>query len=227
MAKVELKNVNLEFPITFGKSFRADVLEKIGKDKEKFPFYSALKEINLSLSDGQKVGILGTNGSGKTSLLKVISGIYMPNSGEIDIRGSITTLIGLTTGIDPEQTGYDNIFLISYLRGYKTEEIEKKLDEIIEFSELGESIFKPMRTYSSGMIARLSSSIFVKFDSDILVLDEFISTGDKDYRDKLTREMINKIEKTKIVIFASHDLTMVNKICNSKYKMVNGQITKF
>ena len=135
----------------------------------------------MNLKEGDKVGLLGPNGSGKTSLLKIISGIYHPNNGKVIVNGSISTLISLTTGLDLEMDGVENIYLTSYLRGYK-KEIDEKIPQIIEFSELGESIYKPTRTYSSGMLTRLAASIIISFHSDILILDEFISTGDKDFK---------------------------------------------
>lgn len=226
MSHILLNDVQLEFPKFFKRSIRNEIMDKMLNKENKFSFYSALKNINLNINEGDKIGLLGANGSGKTSLLKIIAGIYYPNSGSVSVDGKVLTLISLTTGLDPELNGLDNIYLVSYLRGYKKKHIESKVADIIDFSELGESIFKPVRVYSSGMLTRLSSSIFVHFESDILLLDEFISTGDSAFKDKLFEFMLNKIKKTKIVLFASHDEKMVEKICNIKVFMNDGQITK-
>lgn len=226
MSHILLNDVQLEFPKFFKRSIRNEIIDKMLNKENKFSFYSALKNINLNINEGDKIGLLGANGSGKTSLLKIIAGIYYPNSGSVSVDGKVLTLISLTTGLDPELNGLDNIYLVSYLRGYKKKHIESKVADIIDFSELGESIFKPVRVYSSGMLTRLSSSIFVHFESDILLLDEFISTGDSAFKDKLFEFMLNKIKKTKIVLFASHDEKMVEKICNIKVFMNDGQITK-
>ena len=226
MSHILLNDVQLEFPKFFKRSIRNEIMDKMLNKENKFSFYSALKNINLNINEGDKIGLLGANGSGKTSLLKIIAGIYYPNSGSVSVDGKVLTLISLTTGLDPELNGLDNIYLVSYLRGYKKKHIDNKVADIIDFSELGESIFKPVRVYSSGMLTRLSASIFVHFDSDILLLDEFISTGDSAFKDKLFEFMLNKIKKTKIVLFASHDEKMVEKICNIKVFMNDGQITK-
>lgn len=226
MSHILLNDVQLEFPKFFKRSIRNEIMDKMLNKENKFSFYSALKNINLNINEGDKIGLLGANGSGKTSLLKIIAGIYYPNSGSVSVDGKVLTLISLTTGLDPELNGLENIYLVSYLRGYKKKHIDNKVADIIDFSELGESIFKPVRVYSSGMLTRLSASIFVHFDSDILLLDEFISTGDSAFKDKLFEFMLNKIKKTKIVLFASHDEKMVEKICNIKVFMNDGQITK-
>lgn len=226
MTSISIKNVNLSFPKTYNKSMRAELIDKIIKKNNNFSFYSALKNINLTIKEGDKIGLVGSNGSGKTSLLKILAGIYYPNSGEISVDGSISTLIALTTGLDLEMNGLENIYLSSYLRGFKKKEIEKKINQIVEFSELGESIYKPTRVYSSGMLTRLSSSIFISFESDIMLLDEFISTGDKSYRNKLLTHMEEKFKKSKIVVFASHEEKMIDKLCNIKVTMQDGEIVK-
>lgn len=224
MAKIFLRNINLEFPKTYNhdRSIRNRITKLISKKEQKFEVVSSLKNVNLDLSDGDIVGLVGPNGSGKSSLLRVISGIYYPNSGDRIVNGKILTLLDLHTGIEDENTGYENIFLLSYLRGYKKSEIQKLVGDIIEFSELGEAIFKPVRTYSSGMISRLSSSMILHFKSDIILLDEFISTGDKNYREKFSTHMLKKIKNSKIVVFASHDETMLKKICNRIFKIELG-----
>lgn len=226
MANIILKNVYLDFPLSYGKSIRSEFIERFIKKNDQFPYYSALNNINIILKEGDKVGVVGPNGSGKTSLLKIISGIYHPNNGDVIVNGSVSTLISLTTGLDLEMDGIDNIYLTSYLRGYKKKEIDEKISQIIEFSELGESIYKPTRTYSSGMLTRLAASIIISFHSDILLLDEFISTGDKQFKDKLFKHMISKIQNSKIVIFSSHDEEMIDRFCNIKIFMENGSIKK-
>ena len=226
MADILLEDVYLDFPLSYGKSIRTEFIDKFIKKNDQFPYYSALKDININLKEGDKVGLLGPNGSGKTSLLKIISRIYHPNNGKVIVNGSILTLISLTTGLDLEMDGVENIYLTSYLRGYKKKEIDEKITQIIEFSELGESIYKPTRTYSSGMLTRLAASIIISFDSDILILDEFISTGDKDFKNKLFKYMISKIQNSKIVIFSSHDEEMIDRFCNIKVFMENGSIKK-
>ena len=126
MADILLEGVYLDFPLSYGKSIRTEFIDKFIKKNDQFPYYSALKDININLKEGDKVGLLGPNGSGKTSLLKIISGIYHPNNGKVIVNGSILTLISLTTGLDLEMDGIENIYLTSYLRGYKKMKLMKK-----------------------------------------------------------------------------------------------------
>lgn len=228
MAKILLSNLNLKFPRTFDhdKSLRNRLSNLISNKKSQFELISSLKNINLDLKDGDIVGIIGPNGSGKSSLLRIISGIYYPTSGKRYIEGQILTLLDLNTGMELESSGYENIYLLSYLRGYKKEIIKKFIYDVIEFSELGDAILKPVRTYSSGMIQRLAASMVLHFDADILLLDEFISTGDKNFKIKFSKHMKKKLDKTKIVIIASHDEILVKKICNRVLLIQKGEINE-
>jgi lipopolysaccharide transport system ATP-binding protein len=228
MARVLLKNVHLQFPKTFkhDRSLRNKFFKLLTDSQTNFEFSSSLKNINIEINDGDIVGIIGPNGSGKSSLLRIISGIYYPSQGLRIVEGKILTLLDLNTGMDPENTGYENIFLLSYLRGYKKSQINKFVDQIVEFSELGESILKPVRTYSSGMVSRLAASMVLHFNSDIMLLDEFISTGDKKFQKKFSEFMSRKLDSTKIVIVATHDERLVKKICNRVFKMEKGNINE-
>ena len=132
------------------------------------------------------------------------------------------TLLDLNTGMEPENSGYENIFLLSYLRGYKKNQIKNFIDRVIEFSELGDAILKPVRTYSSGMVSRLAASMILQFTSDIILLDEFISTGDKMFQEKFKQHMSKKLKNSKIVVIASHDEKLVKEICNRVLKVENG-----
>lgn len=225
MAYIELQNVSLKFPMTFQeRSFRTELFNKLLKKDQKFEFKSGIENITLKLEDGDRLGILGLNGSGKTTLLKILAGVYKPDTGQVKINGKVLSMISMSSGLDMESNGIENIYNISYLRGIKKREIEKKIDEIIDFSELGTSIYKPVRTYSSGMISRLSASLLLNFDCEILLLDEFISTGDKNFKIKIKQKVIEKIKNSNIFVFASHDEILVNDICNKKTKMSYGKM---
>lgn len=225
MAYIELQNVSLKFPMTFQeRSFRTELFNKLLKKDQKFEFKSGIENITMKLEDGDRLGILGLNGSGKTTLLKILAGVYKPDTGEVKINGKVLSMISMSSGLDMESNGIENIYNISYLRGIKKREIEKKIDEIIDFSELGTSIYKPVRTYSSGMMSRLSASLLLNFDCEILLLDEFISTGDKNFKIKIRQKVIEKIKNSNIFVFASHDEILVNDICNKKVKMSSGKM---
>ncbi len=227
MASVKLSSVNLKFPMSYNsRSLRADLLNSFKNQNKNFSFVSALQDINLDIKDGEKIGIVGSNGSGKSSLLRIISKIFKPSEGIVKTEGKLLTMLDLNTGLQMESTGLENIYLVSYLRGYKKKDIDKFLKKVVEYSELGEAIYKPVRTYSSGMITRLSASMVLCFPSEILVLDEFISAGDNDFHKKFEKHMLEKIEEAKILLFASHDHEMVENICTKKVYMNHGKIVK-
>lgn len=227
MASVKLSSVNLKFPMSYNsRSLRADLLNSFKNQNKNFSFVSALQDINLDIKDGEKIGIVGSNGSGKSSLLRIISKIFKPSEGIVKTEGKLLTMLDLNTGLQMESTGLENIYLVSYLRGYKKKDIDKFLKKVVEYLELGEAIYKPVRTYSSGMITRLSASMVLCFPSEILVLDEFISAGDNDFHKKFEKHMLEKIEEAKILLFASHDHEMVENICTKKVYMNHGKIVK-
>lgn len=228
MARIILKDISIQFPKTFNhdRSLRNKFIKILKGNENKFEFISSLKNVNIEINDGDVVGIIGPNGSGKSSLLRVIAGIYYPSSGLRVVEGKILTLLDLNTGMEPENSGYENIFLLSYLRGYKKNQINKFVDRVIEFSELGDSILKPVRTYSSGMVSRLAASMVLHFRSEIILLDEFISTGDIKFQDKFKKYMNKKLNHTKIVVVATHDQKLVKKICNRVLMVEKGNVSE-
>ena len=228
MASISLKNVHLDFPITYtdNRSLRNSITQRLSKKNDNFSFKTSLSGINLELKEGDVVGVLGPNGSGKSSLLRIIAGIYYPNIGSVIIKGKVLTLLDLNTGLEPESTGYENIYLLSHMRGYSKEQVNGFIDEVVEFSDLQEAIFKPVRTYSSGMMSRLSASMILHFEADILLLDEFISTGDKNFKEKFNDFMVKKLQDSKIVMLATHDEILVKKLCNKILYLNYGKIEK-
>lgn len=228
MVSISLKNVQLDFPITYSdnRSLRNNLAQSFKNKNDNFNFKTSLKEINLEIKEGDVVGVLGPNGSGKSSLLRIIAGIYYPNVGSVIVKGKVLTLLDLNTGLEPESTGYENIYLLSYTRGYSKDQINKFIDKVVEFSDLQEAIFKPVRTYSSGMMSRLSASMILHFDADILLLDEFISTGDKFFKEKFDNFMEKKLINSKIVMLATHDEKLVKKLCNKIIYLNFGKIDK-
>lgn len=228
MARILLKNISLQFPKTFNydRSLRNRFIKALKGNENNFEFISSLKNVNIEVNEGDVVGIVGPNGSGKSSLLRIIAGIYYPSTGLRVVEGKILTLLDLNTGMEPENTGYENIFLLSYLRGYKRNQINKFVNQVVEFSELGDAILKPVRTYSSGMISRLAASMLLHFRSEIILLDEFISTGDIKFQDKFKKFMSKKLSNTKIVIIATHDQKLVKKICNRVITVEKGNVSE-
>lgn len=186
-----------------------------------------LNNITFAIKKGASVGILGRNGAGKSTILKLITGVTHQTSGEINIAGTVSALLELTAGFDPEFTGRENIFLKCYLMGMVDEQIKEKLEDIIDFSELGEYIDQPVRTYSSGMKARLGFAVSVNVNPDILVIDEALSVGDAQFARKC-KEKIEEIRKNgTTLLFVSHSITSIKEFCTSCMLLEYGEITAY
>lgn len=176
--------------------------------------FAALDDINFEVSKGECLGIIGTNGSGKSTLLKLITGVLTPSSGTMEINGKISALLELGAGFNQEYTGLENIYLNGTMVGYSREEIDSKVSEIVEFAEIGEFIDRPVKTYSSGMFARLAFAVAINVDPDILIVDEALSVGDIFFQAKCYRKFNEFKERNKTIIFVSHDLSSVLKYCD-------------
>ena len=185
---------------------------------------NALRSVNLDLKDGDRVGLIGHNGAGKTTLLKVLSGILPPTAGRLRIEGRLAGLLSIQLGLDTRASGYENIMIRARYMGVSEEEIREKFDEICAFSELGEYLHLPMKTYSSGMRVRLAFSIATAFDPDILILDEWLSAGDATFRDKASQRMKHLINQTGIFVMASHQSGLMKELCNRGIVLQKGQI---
>lgn len=223
MSFIKLKNCSVAGIDT---NFRAKDLRNfiLGKGKLISAKIPILKNINLEIKEGERVGLLGRNGSGKSSILKVICGIYPIDSGKLSISGRVFPIIETGIGFDPEMSGRQNIknaLIYNYSLEYYSKRIE---DEIIAFSELGDKIDLPIKIYSSGMIARLAFSVSIIQDSDILVIDEVFSTGDSCFNQKSQLKMSEKISNSKICIMVSHDILMIEKFCNRAVLLDSGEI---
>lgn len=232
MIGLELKKVNLTYPIlgSSSKSLRSRIVKNLtggiisSKNNNDIIHVNALQNINLRLTEGDKIGLIGHNGSGKTSMLRLMAGILEPTSGTITRNGKISCLINPSAGLNPEATGLENIYLRSYLLGMKENEIRNKIDQIIEFADLGKFIDLPMRTYSSGMISRLSYSISTAIEPDILLVDEGIGAGDSNFTKKIKANTFKFLEKSKIVVFASHNLNFLKEIGAKIINLEKGKI---
>lgn len=208
--------------------------ERIGTFKEyairllkrqvKFRVFSALKDISLQVMQGETLGVIGRNGAGKSTLLKVISRVLIPTEGRVRIQGRVSPLLELGGGFHPELTGMENIFLNGTLLGHSREEIEAHLGEIIEFAELGEFINSPIRTYSSGMVARLGFSISTTWKPDILIIDEVLSVGDENFRNKSGMRMSKFRENGTATLLVSHNLKNIETLCTRAIWLEHGEI---
>ena len=217
LIKIKLEKICRNFKIynverrIFKKILINKILQK--KEKKQIDEIFALQNINFELSAGQKLGIVGRNGSGKTTLLRILSGIYEPTSGNINIIGKIKNVLEVGSSGQLDDTVENNILLIGLLYGHSKKEILNKKNEIINFSGLKEFLHLPLASCSTGMQLRILFSTLYHFESDIYIIDEFISTGDHEFQEK-GMALLDKYIENKILIFASHDLSLIKKKCN-------------
>ena len=191
---------------------------------EAIPVINALQDISFSLNEGDRLGLVGHNGAGKSTLLKVLAGIYQPTKGTVHVQGRIVSTLNISLGMEPEATGFENIIIRGLLLGMKRVEINKKMDEIAAFTELGEYLNMPVRIYSSGMVTRLAFATVTAMDSDILLMDEVIGTGDAAFMDKAEKRLNEFINRSKIIVLASHSDSVIKQFCNKALLLEHGKI---
>lgn len=222
---LRVENVSMRFNLSKEKidSIKEYVIKLI-KGQIKYQEFWALKNINFTLEKGDRIGILGLNGAGKSTLLKVIAGVYKPSSGTVTREGVVAPLLELGAGFDQQYTGAENIYLYGSVLGYSKKFIDEKFDEIVEFSELKEFIDVPIKNYSSGMKARLGFSIVSLISPDILILDEVLAVGDAKFRKKSEAKVMSMFDAGTTVLFVSHSLAQVKRLCNKAMILEHGEI---
>lgn len=231
MSHIILKDVYLDYKVKKDMKFKDLVLGN--RSESKFSKMSgdgiirALNKINLELHDGDRLGIIGPNGAGKSSLLKVISEIYPITSGDITVSGSVATMFEMATGFDMDASGWENIRLRGIMLGLTPKEIEPKVQEIAEFSELGDYLDIPVKYYSSGMFVRLAFSVSTSVNPDILLLDEVLAAGDAGFVDKANRRINEMMKSAKILVLVTHSMDSAIKFCNKAILLKQGEILKF
>ena len=194
------------------------------KRKLTYNEFWALKDVSFSLEKGDRLGILGLNGAGKSTLLKVVAGVLKPTEGTVMTKGKIVPLLELGAGFDKEYTGAENIYLYGAVLGYSRKFVEQKFDEIVEFSGLGDFIDVPLKNYSSGMRSRLGFSIATVVEPEILILDEVLSVGDVKFRKKSEKKIMDMFDSGITVLFVSHSLSQVKRLCNKAILLEKGRI---
>jgi lipopolysaccharide transport system ATP-binding protein len=231
MAHIEFKHVHVDIPIYNAKSrsMRNRLVQiatggQLDADANGCVVVRALDNINFTFQDGDRIGLIGHNGAGKSTLLRVLSGVYAPTSGSVNIHGSIGSLIDLSLGIDPEFTGRENVYFRGRLLGISKAEITQKIDDIIEFSELGNFFDMPLRTYSSGMHLRLAFAVSTMLHPEILLMDEWLSVGDKNFMHKAQQRLKEVVDATNILVIASHSRDLILRTCNRVIWLNHGKI---
>lgn len=231
MAEIQFTQAGVEIPIfnARSRSLKTRLLQMatggmLSADQSGHVVVHALQDLNFTLSDGDCVGLVGHNGAGKSTLLRVLSGVYNPTHGRVVLQGRVGSLIDVSLGIDHEATGRENIFLRGVLLGLSQKEVIAKLDEVIEFSGLGDYIDMPVRTYSSGMHLRLGFSVSTVIRPEILLMDEWLSVGDENFKHKAEAHLAKLVQSTKILVVASHSRDLIMKVCNRVLWLEHGRI---
>jgi homopolymeric O-antigen transport system ATP-binding protein len=234
MAQIDLRSVFVEFPIF---NFNSRSLKKqflrlatggsIVKNANEHVMVKALNDITISFRHGERIGLIGHNGSGKSTLLRLLAKVYEPSHGDIKIEGNISPMLDFFAGMEAEFTGYDNIYTRGLILGLSRREIEKQMQEIADFTGLGDYLAMPVRTYSSGMKIRLSFAISTSINPEILLLDEILGAGDSDFMQKARQKMFSLVDQSSIVVMASHADELIKEFCNKALLMENGQVKYF
>ncbi len=222
---LKVENVGMKFNLNKEKvdSLKEYVIKLLRRELQYNEFW-ALKDISFTLEKGDRLGILGLNGAGKSTLLKVIAGVFRPTEGTVERKGVLAPLIELGAGFDMQYTGKENIYLYGAVLGYSRKFIDSRIDEIIAFSELKDFIDVPLKNYSSGMKARLGFAIATIVEPDMIILDEVLSVGDAKFKKKSEKKLLDMLDTGVTVLFVSHNLAQVKKICNKAIILEKGKI---
>ena len=231
MARIQAQQICVDFPIfsNSSRSMKNLVLNattggRIAQDAANHRYVRSLDHISFVVEPGERVGLVGHNGSGKTTLLRALTGVYRPTAGSLDIRGKVVSLLDINIGIDPDATGYENIMMRGIMMGLEPSIIEARIDEIASFTELGEYLDMPMRTYSSGMQMRLAFAVSTSVDADILLMDEWLSVGDADFQTKAASRLTSLLDKTPILVIATHSPELVRSVCTRVLELSHGKL---
>lgn len=222
---LELNQIKLDYPKkeSFGSFLKRKTMQFFGK-KRSAPHYRALEDINLNINRGEVIGVIGRNGSSKSTLLKIMAGIFAPNQGTVSIDGDISLLSGVGLGMNKNLTGRENIHLYGSILGNSKETMDSLTDEIIEFSELHDFIDEPLRTYSSGMKARLGIAVATAVKPDILLIDEVLGVGDPGFKKKSQEKIRQMMDDSNTVVIVSHSFGLLKEICDRMIMMEKGRI---
>ena len=225
---IEVKNVKMKFKMSDEPlNSLKEIFTKAVTGKLKFNEFLALDDVSFNVEKGETIGLIGTNGAGKSTTLKVISGILKPTEGSVIVRGNIVPMLELGAGFDLELTGKENIYLNGAILGYTKEYLESKYEEIVDFAEIREFIDMPIRNYSSGMMARLAFSIASVVQPEILIVDEILAVGDVKFQEKSYKRMQELMSGGATVLFVSHDLKKIEQLCDHVVWLEKGKVKQY
>lgn len=233
MIRIKLENVSVEYPIynAGALSLRNSMIAigtggRISSESRRITTVTALDGVSLELADGDRLGLVGHNGSGKSTLLRTMAGIYQPTSGRIAVNGRVSTVFGLGAGLQQELTGYENIIRMAMMLGASRAEAEESIPDIEAFSELGDFLSVPVRTFSAGMRTRLTFAVATAMHPEILLIDEVIGAGDAAFRERARHRMAEFVEKASVLVLASHSAGMLEMFCNRTIRLDHGRIAQ-
>ena len=232
MSLIRLSNISLDyFQYTKYRSIKKTLIKSVlrifNMNKEVLKFNRALDGIDANIETGDRIALIGKNGSGKSTLLRVISGIYQPTCGNLEVQGTLTSILDVGVGLNDDATGYENIILVGVLHGKTRRQMKAKFGDIEEFTELKDYLKVPVRTYSSGMRLRLAFAIATSMESDILILDEVIGVGDHRFIEKANNRLKDLVHKSKILLLASHSTQILQHFCNKSMVLDQGKCVFF
>lgn len=232
MSLIKASHISVEFPVfgmTGNRSFKKSLMNiatggALAKDASNQVTVRALDDLSFEFHEGDRIGLIGNNGSGKSTLLQVLAGIYEPTSGELLVHGRVTSMLGITLGMDAESTGLDNIYLRGRLMGIEKKTIDDLVDEIADFAGIGEFLHLPMRTYSSGMSMRLAFAVATSVEAEIILMDEWLSVGDAEFVVKAKERLTSLVNKARLLVIASHNHEIISDQCNRVIHLEHGKI---
>lgn len=232
MSSIHARDLIVDFPIFTNshRSLKNTVLRattggRLARADNRFTV-RALDGVSFDFRVGDRVGLMGHNGSGKTTLLRVLVGAYEPIAGELSVDGRVASLLDVSMGIDPDASGYENILLRGIMMGLRPKEIRRQMEEIAEFTELGNFLDMPVRTYSTGMQMRLSFAVATSVSADIVIMDEWLSVGDAEFQEKASARLEELLKRAAILVIASHSPELVARVCNRALRLEHGRIVE-
>lgn len=231
MAFIKARNVVLDFPVynSNSRSMKNLVVSattggRLGRSKDNKTYVRSLDSLNFDIIAGERIGLLGHNGSGKTTLLRALSGVYEPTGGQLEVKGRVVSLLDISLGMDVDATGYENMTMRGIMMGMSPAEIRAKREEIAEFTELGDYLNMPIRSYSSGMLLRLAFTVSTSVDADVVLMDEWLSVGDAHFQKKAAERLNHLVGKAPVLVVATHSPALVKEVCTRVIELNHGRI---
>jgi lipopolysaccharide transport system ATP-binding protein len=231
MTSIVARNVSVEYPIlqSTSRSLKRRFVSaatggRIARDGHDHMVVSALDDVSFTIGAGERVALVGHNGSGKTTLLRAMARVYEPTAGTLEVSGSISTFFDISIGFDGDATGRENVYLRGFVMGMSRRLIDQHIDDIREFSGLGDYLDLPLRTYSSGMLMRLAFSVVTSVQRDIVLMDEWLAVGDAEFAQRAATRLENYVDRTSMLVLATHSEALVQKLCNRRIVLDRGRI---